>query len=149
MRTSPEITFPALRRDLRVDVALVGGGITGLTTAVLLKERGRWAVTAAADVVVVGGGTAGGALATELRRREWRREWDLNPRDSRPRLFKSLAFGRSAIPPGDEGYPGEAVEPGSFGGRIWARMSVIQAWAAFHAASASLRMAGPCSPAAG
>src|SRR5215213_2564128 len=28
-----------------------------------------------------------------------RREWDLNPRDSRPRLFKSLAFGRSAIPP--------------------------------------------------
>ncbi len=30
----------------------------------------------------------------------WRREWDLNPRGSRPRLFKSLAFGRSAIPPG-------------------------------------------------
>ena len=30
MRTSAEVTFLALRRDLRVDVAVVGGGITGL-----------------------------------------------------------------------------------------------------------------------
>src|SRR4051794_11890478 len=34
-----------------------------------------------------------------------RREWDSNPRGSRPRLFKSLAFGRSAIPPANEKLP--------------------------------------------
>ena len=33
-------TYPALRGDLRVDVAVVGAGITGLTTAVLLAREG-------------------------------------------------------------------------------------------------------------
>lgn len=33
-------TFPALRGDRRVDVAVVGAGITGLTTAVLLAREG-------------------------------------------------------------------------------------------------------------
>lgn len=32
--------FPALDRDLTVDVAVIGGGITGVTTAFLLKQAG-------------------------------------------------------------------------------------------------------------
>jgi len=33
-------TFPSLDRDLRVNVVVVGGGITGITTAYLLKKAG-------------------------------------------------------------------------------------------------------------
>lgn len=45
MKPSPWMSVPArafapLARDLTVDVAVVGGGITGVTTAVLLKQRG-------------------------------------------------------------------------------------------------------------
>src|SRR3954451_21079297 len=32
--------FPRLQRDLEVDVAIIGGGIVGVTTARLLKDRG-------------------------------------------------------------------------------------------------------------
>ena len=32
--------FPALNRDLSVDVLVIGGGITGISTAYLWKERG-------------------------------------------------------------------------------------------------------------
>jgi hypothetical protein len=30
--------FPKLARNLRTDVAVIGGGITGITTAILLKQ---------------------------------------------------------------------------------------------------------------
>jgi glycine/D-amino acid oxidase-like deaminating enzyme/nitrite reductase/ring-hydroxylating ferredoxin subunit len=33
-------SFPAMKRDLEVDVAVVGGGITGVTTGYLLKQSG-------------------------------------------------------------------------------------------------------------
>jgi nitrite reductase/ring-hydroxylating ferredoxin subunit len=33
--------FPPLRGDIRVDVAIIGGGIVGVTTARLLKDRGQ------------------------------------------------------------------------------------------------------------
>ncbi|MGH9244782.1 MAG: FAD-dependent oxidoreductase [Acidimicrobiales bacterium] len=38
--TTPETTYPALDADARVDVAVIGGGITGLTTARLLVAAG-------------------------------------------------------------------------------------------------------------
>jgi glycine/D-amino acid oxidase-like deaminating enzyme/nitrite reductase/ring-hydroxylating ferredoxin subunit len=38
--TAPASDFPALGEDLEVDVAIVGGGIVGVTTARLLKDRG-------------------------------------------------------------------------------------------------------------
>jgi monoamine oxidase len=39
--TAPETSFPPYRGGgLKVDVAVLGGGITGLTTALLLKQDG-------------------------------------------------------------------------------------------------------------
>lgn len=39
--TSPATSFPPYRGDeLKVDVAVLGGGITGLTTALLLQQDG-------------------------------------------------------------------------------------------------------------
>jgi glycine/D-amino acid oxidase-like deaminating enzyme/nitrite reductase/ring-hydroxylating ferredoxin subunit len=40
LETAPRTPFPALDRDAGVDVAIVGGGIAGLTTALLLKREG-------------------------------------------------------------------------------------------------------------
>ena len=47
--------FPSLDRDLRADVVIVGGGITGITTAQLLAESGLKVVVLEARKV--GGGT--------------------------------------------------------------------------------------------
>src|SRR4051812_28445320 len=44
--SAADASFPALDADLRVDVAVVGGGIAGLSAAMALAERG-------ADVVVL------------------------------------------------------------------------------------------------
>ena len=33
--------FPALKGDIEVDIAIVGGGITGITTAYLLAKSGQ------------------------------------------------------------------------------------------------------------
>ena len=50
--TTPETRFPSLRGDVAVDVAIVGGGIAGITTAFLLKQAGaRVAVIDAGRVV--------------------------------------------------------------------------------------------------
>lgn len=38
--TTPQTAYPALDRRLKVDVAIVGGGITGLTAAAFLKHSG-------------------------------------------------------------------------------------------------------------
>jgi glycine/D-amino acid oxidase-like deaminating enzyme/nitrite reductase/ring-hydroxylating ferredoxin subunit len=38
--TTPGTGFPSLDRDLRLDAVVVGGGIAGLTTAMLLQEAG-------------------------------------------------------------------------------------------------------------
>ncbi|MGB7925052.1 MAG: FAD-dependent oxidoreductase [Pyrinomonadaceae bacterium] len=40
LATTPETNFPALDDDVTVDVAVLGGGITGIATAYLLKQAG-------------------------------------------------------------------------------------------------------------
>ena len=40
LATTPETGYPALDRDISVDVAVLGGGITGIATAYLLKQAG-------------------------------------------------------------------------------------------------------------
>jgi hypothetical protein len=39
--TTPRTNFPTLQDDTAVDVAILGGGIVGLTAAVLLKRLGK------------------------------------------------------------------------------------------------------------
>jgi len=39
--TTPDTDYPALSADLEVDAAVVGAGITGITTAALLKQAGK------------------------------------------------------------------------------------------------------------
>ncbi len=59
--------FPALAGDARYDVAVIGGGITGLTAAWLLKRAGRRVVVI--EALRVGGGNSGlttAHLATAL-----------------------------------------------------------------------------------
>ena len=38
--TSSTTFFPSLRKNINVDVCIIGGGITGLTTAYLLEKYG-------------------------------------------------------------------------------------------------------------
>ena len=39
--TAPETDHPALQGDVAADVLVIGGGITGVTTALLLAQQGR------------------------------------------------------------------------------------------------------------
>jgi glycine/D-amino acid oxidase-like deaminating enzyme/nitrite reductase/ring-hydroxylating ferredoxin subunit len=51
--------FPSLPGDVTTDVVIIGGGITGITTAQLLKEAGFSVVVA--EQYSVGGGSTGGS----------------------------------------------------------------------------------------
>ncbi len=42
--TTPRTDYPSLPGDVSADVAILGGGIVGLTAAVLLKRSGKNAV---------------------------------------------------------------------------------------------------------
>jgi glycine/D-amino acid oxidase-like deaminating enzyme/nitrite reductase/ring-hydroxylating ferredoxin subunit len=57
LQTAPPTDYPPLTADLPVDVAVLGGGITGLTTALLLKREG--ARVAVVEAGRVGGGVTG------------------------------------------------------------------------------------------
>lgn len=51
---SPETDYDPLENDLAVDVAVVGGGIAGVTTAAKLRERGKSVALVERDRIVVG-----------------------------------------------------------------------------------------------
>jgi glycine/D-amino acid oxidase-like deaminating enzyme/nitrite reductase/ring-hydroxylating ferredoxin subunit len=52
LATTAATSFPTMEGDLQVDVAVIGGGIAGITTALLLKQEGkRVAVIEAARIV--------------------------------------------------------------------------------------------------
>ena len=59
--TEPRAEYPPLDGDRRVDVAVVGAGITGMTAALLLARAGR--SVAVVDQHVVAGGTTGHSTA--------------------------------------------------------------------------------------
>lgn len=61
LATGEAVSYPALDGDLDVDVAVIGGGIAGLTTALLLKRGGRSVAVLEADRVA--GGASGNNTA--------------------------------------------------------------------------------------
>ncbi len=66
--TTPDTDYPPLSGDHTVDVAIVGGGIAGITTALLLKEAGRSVAVIEADRVVRGATGYTTAKITSLHR---------------------------------------------------------------------------------
>ena len=54
MDSTPPTDYPALAEDIKTDVAIVGGGITGLVTAYMLKKAGLRVVVLEADRIVQG-----------------------------------------------------------------------------------------------
>src|SRR5918997_4402010 len=61
VETSPPTAYPALEADASVDVAVLGGGIAGLTAALLLARGG--ASVAVLDAAKVGRGVSGYSTA--------------------------------------------------------------------------------------
>ena len=58
-KTAGDAVFPALAESLQADVVIVGGGITGMTAAILLTRAGKKVVVVEAHRI--GFGTTGGA----------------------------------------------------------------------------------------
>jgi len=54
LATAPESNYPALPGDIRVDVAIIGGGIVGITSAFFLKEAGVSVAVIEADRILKG-----------------------------------------------------------------------------------------------
>lgn len=54
---SEQISFPQLDRDITVDVVIIGGGITGITAAMLLSKAGK--KVAVIEALLVAGGSTG------------------------------------------------------------------------------------------
>ncbi|HEX3015856.1 MAG TPA: FAD-dependent oxidoreductase [Desulfobacteria bacterium] len=59
--STPDTSYPALDKDLTADVAIVGGGLVGISTAFLLKQAGVKVVILEADRI--GKGTTGHTTA--------------------------------------------------------------------------------------
>lgn len=54
MQTTPPTSWPRLTEDISVDVAVIGGGIAGLTAASEIKARGQSVIVLEADRVAAG-----------------------------------------------------------------------------------------------
>ena len=54
MASTPVTDYPEIQTDLKVDVAIVGGGIVGITTAYLLKKQGVKVAVIEADRILQG-----------------------------------------------------------------------------------------------
>jgi glycine/D-amino acid oxidase-like deaminating enzyme/nitrite reductase/ring-hydroxylating ferredoxin subunit len=54
LATTPESNYPALSGDISVDVAIIGGGIVGITSAFILKQAGVSVAVIEADRIVKG-----------------------------------------------------------------------------------------------
>ena len=52
--TTPRTNYPAMPGDLAVDVAVLGGGITGITAAMLLKRLGKTVAVIEMDRIAEG-----------------------------------------------------------------------------------------------
>jgi glycine/D-amino acid oxidase-like deaminating enzyme/nitrite reductase/ring-hydroxylating ferredoxin subunit len=64
--STPETKFPRLTQDVVVDVAIVGGGIAGLTAAMLLKRAGKTVAVLESRKIVTGASGHTTAKVTSL-----------------------------------------------------------------------------------
>jgi glycine/D-amino acid oxidase-like deaminating enzyme/nitrite reductase/ring-hydroxylating ferredoxin subunit len=81
---SEEREFDTLTQDIEVDVAIIGGGITGITAACLLKQAGK--NVAVFDLGKIGGGTtssSSGHLASLVDTWYYKIEEDFSPEEAR------------------------------------------------------------------
>jgi glycine/D-amino acid oxidase-like deaminating enzyme len=54
MASTPNLKYPSLQEDLKVDVAIIGGGITGISCAYFLNRKGIKAAIIEADHILQG-----------------------------------------------------------------------------------------------
>jgi glycine/D-amino acid oxidase-like deaminating enzyme len=54
LASTAKTDYPALENDIKIDVAIVGGGITGITTAYFLKKEGLRVAIIEADKILQG-----------------------------------------------------------------------------------------------
>ncbi|MDD4503255.1 MAG: FAD-dependent oxidoreductase, partial [Clostridiaceae bacterium] len=54
LSSTDKTNYPALEKDIKVDAAIIGGGITGITTAYLLKKEGLRVAVIEADRILQG-----------------------------------------------------------------------------------------------
>lgn len=52
--STDDTNYPSLEKDISVDIAIIGGGITGITTALLLKNEGFKVALIEADKIAQG-----------------------------------------------------------------------------------------------
>jgi glycine/D-amino acid oxidase-like deaminating enzyme len=57
LESAPKTSYPTLKKDIEVDVVIVGGGISGVTAAYLLKKAGK--TVAVVEKGTIGSGTTG------------------------------------------------------------------------------------------
>jgi glycine/D-amino acid oxidase-like deaminating enzyme/nitrite reductase/ring-hydroxylating ferredoxin subunit len=64
--STPSASFPPLSQDVTVDVAIVGAGIAGLTTAMLLKKAGKTVAVVESNRIIAGASGHTTAKVTSL-----------------------------------------------------------------------------------
>ena len=89
--TAPNTGFPTLNENISTDVAIVGGGITGITAAYLLAKSGKKVVVLEADTI--SGGTTGDSTGNlyamvDKRLHHIQSKWD---KDTASKVAKSRA----------------------------------------------------------
>ena len=83
MASTPKTGYPTLKEDIKVDVAIIGGGITGISTAYLLSKGGVKVAVIEADRILqstTGHTTAKITSQHELIYSKINNQWAGNPR---------------------------------------------------------------------
>lgn len=117
--SSEEAPFPALSKDITVDVALIGGGITGITAAYLLAKAGK--KVAVLEARKIGEGSTGystgnlyamvGSEGLHAIRSKWDEDVLRQVLSSRAAAvdFLRIGYGNLALPVTSDGCPGACL----------------------------------------
>ena len=79
IKSTPETDYPSLNEDINVDVAIVGGGIVGITAGYLLKKQGiKVAIIEASRIVQGATGFTTAKITSQHHYKEGTNKIDLN-----------------------------------------------------------------------